>query len=251
MLAGAGLLVAFVVFERRSREPMMPPSLFRSAQFSGANMVTLAVYAGLGVALFVVVLNLQRGLGYSALKAGAALAPMTVLLLLFSARAGAFAQRVGPTPPMVAGPIVASFGLAWLSFLRPGDHYVSSVLPAVSVLGVGMALTVAPLTAVVMAAVDQRLLGIASGVNNAVARLAGLFAVAGVPAIAGLEVSARPGVGLPGYGRALLIAAALCATGGVVAAVTIRQARRMPATVQSGVIEPCHDPCRAEEAQAA
>ena len=249
-VAGAACLVAFVLIERRVAEPMLPPSLFSSAQFSGANAVTFAVYAGLAVAFFLVVVDLQLGLGYSAVEAGAAMLPATALLLLLSARAGAAAQRTGPRLPMTVGPLLAAVGLVWLSFLAPGSRYVSLVLPGLSVFGLGLALTVAPLTAAVLAAVDERHLGLGAGVNNAVARLAGLLGVAVVPAITGLDLGARPGSGLPGYRGALLVAAGLCATGGVIALATIRRATPTMPTVQPSILHPCHDPCRLDRSAA-
>ena len=207
LLAGIVVLVAFVLHERRVANPMLPLRLFSSAQFSGANAVTLAVYAGLGVATFLVVLQLQLGLGYSALQAGAALLPVTLMLLVLSSPMGALAQRIGPTGPMTVGPLVAGLGLLALSTVEPGDAYVPKVLVAVSVLGLGLAVTVAPLTAVVMASVDELHLGVASGVNNAVARMASLIGVAVVPTLAGVDLTPEAGSGLPGYRTALVIAA--------------------------------------------
>lgn len=246
LVVGALFAVAFVVTERRSSDAMVPPSLFASRQFSGANAVTLAVYTGFGVSTFLVVLNLQEGLGYSALEAGAALAPVTLLLLLLSSRAGALAQRIGPTIPMVVGPVLAGAGLAWLSQIEPGDRYVADVLPGTIVLGLGLAATVAPLTAVVMASVDDDHLGVASGVNNAVARLAGLLGVAFVPVVAGVEFVAADGSGLPGFETAMLIAAVLCLVGGAISAFTIRRVVPVLATTVPAAIEPCRDPCVAE-----
>lgn len=243
LAGGAALLVAFVVAESQRREPMLPLSLFRSTQFSGANVVTLLVYAGLSVATFLVVLDLQRGLGYSALEAGAAMSPVTLVLLVLSARIGALAQRIGATVPMVVGPVVAAAGLVLLSAIEPGDGYLDKVLPGVAVLGLGLAITVAPLTAVVMAAVDERHLGVAAGANNAAARLAGLIGVAAVPVVAGVDLAGAEGAGLPGYRGALLLAAGLCAAGGVVAALTIRKSRPVQPTTQAGLFEPCRDPC--------
>ena len=248
-LVVAGVLAAaFVATELRSRAPMVPPSLFRSRQFSGANAVTLAVYAGLGVATFLVVLQLQLGLGYSALEAGAALTPVTILLLLLSSRFGALAQRIGPTILMVAGPVVVAGGLTMLSGVRPGDDFIESVLPGAVLMGLGLAMTVAPLTAVVMASVADAHLGTASGVNNAVARLASLIGVALVPLIAGVELTTPAGQGLPGYRGAMLVAAALAVAGALVAAVTIRRVAPVVPTAQPALHEPCRDPCTAQDA---
>ena len=252
LAAGVVLLVSFVAVEARTAEPMLPPSLFRSLQFSGSNAVTFAVYAGVGAATFLVVIDLQVGLGYSALQAGAALLPMTVLLLLLSARAGATAQRIGPTLPMTVGPLLAAVGLGWLSFLEPGDQYVTLVLPAVTVLGLGLCVSPSrPSTAVVLAAVDDAQLGVGSGVNNAVARLAGLLGIAVVPTLAGVDLNVTGGSGLPGFRAAAIICAGLCAIGGAVAVGTIRKAKAVRPTLHPSNLQPCLDPCRLEDARAA
>ncbi|HVM41228.1 MAG TPA: MFS transporter, partial [Acidimicrobiia bacterium] len=185
-LVGAAALVAFVLVERASTHPMLPLHVFRRPQFSGANVTTLAVYAGLGGGLFFLVLRLQVSLGYSALEAGAALTPFTLVMLAFSPAAGQLGQGMGARLPMTLGPIVAGAGLFALGGVGPGDTYVSGVLPGVLVFGAGMTLTVAPLTAAVLGSVGSELAGLASGVNNAVARLAGLLAVAALPALAGI-----------------------------------------------------------------
>ena len=166
---------------------MLPLRIFRSRQFSGTNLTTLAVYAGLGGAIFLVVLRLQISLGYSALESGAAFVPFTVIMLFLSPAAGQLGQKVGARLPMTVGPIVAAAGILLLSRVAPGDTYVSGVLPGIIVFGLGLALTVAPLTAAVLASVGDELTGVASGVNNAVARLAGLLAVAALPALAGIS----------------------------------------------------------------
>jgi EmrB/QacA subfamily drug resistance transporter len=242
---GALFLVLLIVVERRARHPMLPLGLFRSAQFSGANLVTFAVYAGLGGALFLVVLNLQVGLHYTALEAGVALLPVTLLMLSLSARTGALAQRIGPRIPMTVGPLVVAAGLVLLSRVAPGDHYATTVLPAVLVFGLGLATTVAPLTAAVMAAVDGANLGVGSAVNNGVARLAGLLAVAVLPTVAGVAIDRVGPAGLPGYHRALVICALLCVAGAGAAAATIRAVHPTLPTVQPSVLQPCHDPSRA------
>lgn len=251
MFGGVGLLVGFVTVERRSENPMLPPTLFASAQFAGANLVTLAVYAGLGGALFLVVVNLQLALGYSALEAGAALLPVTLLMLVLSSRAGAIAQRIGPRVPMTVGPVVVAVGLVALGRLGPGDRYITAVLPAAAVFGLGLAATVAPLTAAVLAAVDESHLGVGSATNNAVARLAGLLAVAVLPGVAGVELAVTPGSALPGYANALHISAGLCLVGAAIAAATIRRAAPIQATVQPSVLHPCHHPCRCQTPEAA
>jgi EmrB/QacA subfamily drug resistance transporter len=171
-------LVLFVVHERRSPAPMLPLWLFRSRNFAVGNVTTLALYAGLGAMLFLLGIYVQQVAGYSALAAGAAFLPVTALMFTLSKRWGALSDRHGPRLFMAAGPIVA--GLGMLLMLRVGDgaDYVTELLPALVVFGLGLSITVAPLTAAVLAAVDDSRSGIASGVNNAVSRVAGLLAIA-------------------------------------------------------------------------
>jgi EmrB/QacA subfamily drug resistance transporter len=243
-IAGLAVLVAFVVVEARSPAPMLPVSLFRSAQFSGANATTLAVYAALGGAFFLLVLELQLVLGYSALEAGSALLPVTLLMLTLSARAGALAQRIGPRLPMSIGPLIVAAGLLLWSRVDTGSSYVAVVLPGAVVFGLGLALTVAPLTATIMAGADEHHLGAASGVNNAVSRLAGLLAVAVLPALVGLH----PGAGSAGEldtgaDKAMLVCAALAVVGGVIAYATVRRAVAVATPTQASIHHPCNDAC--------
>ncbi len=232
-LVGVLGLVSFVVVERRSRHPMLPLGIFSSRQFSAANLVTFVMYGALGGTLFLLAVDLQQALRFSPVAAGAALFPVTVIMLLFSARAGALAQRIGPRLPMTIGPLVVTAGLLLMRRISPGDHYVAVVLPAVVVFGLGLSLTVAPLTATVLAAADVRQAGVASGVNNAVARAAALFAVALLPALAGLTGAdyQHPLALSAGFHTALLIAAGGTFLGGVMAGIGIRN----PAPVASGV----------------
>lgn len=222
-IGGVSGLVAFVVVERRSPNPMMPPSIFASRQFSAANVVTFAVYAALGGVFFLLVSYLQISLGYSAIAAGAASLPVTALMLLFSARSGALAERIGARVPLTAGPLVIAAGLLLMLRISPGEDYASTVLPAVIVFGVGLTLVVAPVTATVLAAADSRHSGIASGINNAVSRVAGLLAVAVLPVIAGLtgDDFYDPAQMEDGFRIAMLAAAALSAAGGAIAWLTI------------------------------
>jgi EmrB/QacA subfamily drug resistance transporter len=223
--AGVAGLTGFVVWERAAAAPMLPLSIFRLRLFSAANVVTFAVYAALGGVFFWLVLALQVIAGFSPLRAGLALVPTTVLLLLLSARAGAVAQRFGPRAPMTAGPLLAAAGAAFLTRIPEDASYVRDVLPWVSVLGLGLAITVAPLTAAVLAAVPDRHAGLASGVNNAVARVAGLLAVAALPLVADLHGNAYsdPAELAPGYRAAMWVCAGLMATGGLLAAAFIRK----------------------------
>jgi EmrB/QacA subfamily drug resistance transporter len=222
-IGGAVAMAAFIVVERRSRNPMMPLAIFASRQFSAANLVTFVVYAALGGFFFLFVAFLQISLGYSPLAAGAASLPVTALMLVFSARSGALAQRIGARIPLTVGPLVIAVGLLLMTRIEPGDRYVSSVLPAVIVFGLGLTLVVAPVTATALAAADARHSGIASGVNNAVARLAGLLAVAVLPVIAGLTgVSFYDPVAMAdGFDLAMVTCALIAALGGLLALLTI------------------------------
>jgi EmrB/QacA subfamily drug resistance transporter len=225
-LTGITALIGFVLVEARSRMPMLPLGIFRSRQFTGANLVTLAIYGALGATFFLLVVFLQQGLGYSPFAAGAATLPTTLIMLLLSARAGALAQRIGPRVPMTVGPLVAGLGIALMARISLDSSYLLDVLPALVVFSLGLSLTVAPLTATVLGAAEDRYAGIASGVNNAVARTAGLIAVAALPAIAGLSGDAfsDPAALQAGFRMAMLLAAGLCVVGGVLAWLTIRNA---------------------------
>jgi MFS family permease len=251
-VVGATALVAFLLIEKRVSTPLLPLELFRSRQFTGANITTIAVYAAVGGTLFLLALQLQQSLHYSALAAGLATLPMTVIMVIGSPLAGALAERTGPRLPMTVGPLIAAAGLALMARIVPGASYLGGVLPAVVVFGVGLAVTVAPLTAAVLAAVSDNHAGTASGVNNAIARVAGLLAIAVLPVAAGIHA----GVGQPlghGFVVAMLIAAAVSATGGIVAAVTIHAGVDVTHHVLPGVNHACQDPCtrQAEQPQKA
>jgi EmrB/QacA subfamily drug resistance transporter len=221
--AGVLMLAAFVVVERRSRAPLVPPALFASRQFTAANVVTLAIYAAFGALFFLLVLNLQVVAGFSPLAAGAAMLPVTVIMLVLSARSGALAQRIGPRLQMTVGPLVAAAGVLLTLRIGPGASYLADVLPAVVVFGLGIAILVAPLTATVLAAAPAEHAGVASGVNNAVARAGGLLAVALLPTLAGLtgEDYRSPTAFASGYHTAALICVGLLVAGGLVSALAI------------------------------
>jgi EmrB/QacA subfamily drug resistance transporter len=195
-LAGVAAGVAFVVLERqRGRHPervppMLPLGIFSSRQFTAINLITFVVYGAMGAVFFLLVLDLQVVAGFTPLQAGISLLPSTAALLLLSSRAGALAQRFGPRWLMTGGLLLAAAGLALLTRIGPNTSYVADVLPAVLLFGIGLSMTVAPLTATVLASADERHAGVASGVNNATARAAGLLAVAGLPAAVGLSGSA-------------------------------------------------------------
>jgi EmrB/QacA subfamily drug resistance transporter len=226
--AGAILLVAFVLRERRARNPIMPLWLFSSTQFTSANFVTFAVYAALGGALFLLPIQLEQVSGYTALQAGISLLPVTAIMLLLSARSGALAARIGPRLQMTVGPLVIAAGLALFARIGHSGDYLTEVLPAVLVFGFGLAINVAPLTSTVLAAAPAENAGAASAINNDVARAAGLIAVAVLPAAAGLTGAAylHPDIFSAGFRMASFISAGICVLGGAVAAVTIRNPGR-------------------------
>jgi hypothetical protein len=221
---GLAALAGFVTVERRSRHPMLPLEIWRSRQFTAANLVTFVVYASLGITFFLLSVDLQQVLGYSPMQAGLATLPVTILMLALSARAGLLAERIGPRLPMTVGPLGVAAGLVLLSRVLEGATYLGTVLPGVIVFGLGLTLTVAPLTATVLAAASARYAGIASGVNNAISRGAGLLAIAVIPGVAGLTGDAYrdPAAFASGFHTAMLISATLAAAGGALAWVFIR-----------------------------
>ena len=224
--AAIGLLsaAAFVVRERRAPVPMLPPALFRERQFTGANLATLAVYGALGGAGLFMVLQLQTVLGYDATAAGAAQLPTIALITLLSPRMGALATRIGPRIPMTVGPLIVAVGTLWLAGVDGSAPYVVEILPGSLLQGLGMAVTVAPLTATVLGAAPDAQAGIASGVNNAVARAAQLLAVAALPVAVGLSGDdyADPAAFTSGFRTAMIICAVLFAAGGLISWATIR-----------------------------
>ncbi|HEY5835821.1 DHA2 family efflux MFS transporter permease subunit [Streptomyces sp.] len=219
-LAGVACGVAFLVTERNQPHPMLPLSVFSSRLFTSMNVVTLCLYAAIGGVFFILPVQLQVAAGYSALQAGLATLPVTVLMLLLSAPAGAMAQRIGPRLPLTVGPLVTAAGLLLLIRVSPdSSSYVPDVLPAVVVMGLGMSLFVAPLTATVLASVEVDHAGVASGVNNAAARVAQLLVVAALPLAIGLSDQAyrSPYRVDAAFGSAMLICAGLCALAGLLA----------------------------------
>jgi EmrB/QacA subfamily drug resistance transporter len=223
-LVGVAALVGFLLWERYTPAPMLPLDIFASRQFSAANAVTFVVYGALGGSLFLLPIQLQRVVGYSPVASGVALVPITVLMLLLSARAGRLASRIGPRLPMTLGPLGVAAGLALFTRVGPGAGYLTDILPASLVYGLGLTLTVAPLTSTVLAAAPAEHAGIASAVNNDVARTAGLLAVAVLPVAAGISGAdaLEPANFDSGFKIAMTIAAVLCAGGGLLSWFTIR-----------------------------
>jgi EmrB/QacA subfamily drug resistance transporter len=225
--AGAGgvaCMVAFLVLEQRVSHPILPLSIFRSRQFSGVNAATFLVYGALSGLFFLLMPQLQSNLHYSALLAGAALTPANVIMLVLSPISGRASARIGPRMLMTVGALIAAAGMLMFARVQPGATYLGTVLPATIVFGIGLSILVAPLTSTVLSAVKESDTGIASGINNAVARLAGLIATAALPLAAGLGGSAKleGAAYAAGYARAMLISAGLCAAGALVALVTVR-----------------------------
>ena len=236
LLSGTLAAGLFVVVEARSPAPLLPLGLFRRRQFTVTNAVTFVVYGALGGVLFLLPVVLQVVGGYSPLASGVALLPLTVVMLLLSSTSGRLASRIGPRLQMSVGPVVVGCGLALLSRVTSDSSYVTGVLPAVLVFGLGLAITVAPLTATALASAPVEHAGLASAVNNDVARIGGLIAVAVLPALSGISGSAylHPGELAAGFTVATRIAGAWCVAGGVLAAVGIRN----PQTASGGTPAP-------------
>jgi len=228
---GVLALVAFTLVERWSANPLVPPRLFASRQFTVANLFTIAVYAALSVVFFLLVLNLQVVAGYSPLAAGVSILPVTAVMLALSSRSGAIAQRIGPKLQLTVGPLLAAAGLALTLQVGPGVSYVTGVLPAVALFGLGLVFFVAPLTATVLAATPPEHVGVASAVNNAVARSAGLLGIALLPALAGLSATdyRNAHAFAAGYRLATLVNVGLLIAGSLLAAIGI--ANEIPQTV--------------------
>jgi EmrB/QacA subfamily drug resistance transporter len=209
LAVGLAAAAAFVAVERRTRHPMLPFELFRSRQFASANLLALVTYAALGGVIFLFVAFLQITLGYTAVQAGAATLPITVLLLALSTPSGAIAQRIGPRIPLTIGAVLAGAGLLLMAQIHPGDRYFPGVLPSLIVFGVGLAALITPITATVLASVDSQHSGIASAINNALSRLGQMIAVAALPLAAGLSGSAfeNPARMAAGFPVAMTVAA--------------------------------------------
>jgi EmrB/QacA subfamily drug resistance transporter len=228
LVAGAVLLGLFILTEAREPEPMLPLGVFRSRQFSAANAVTFVVYAALGGLLFLVPTVLQVVHGYSPVAAGTALLPVTFIMLALSSRSGALAARIGPRLQMSVGPVVIAASLLLFARISDSGNYLTAVLPGAVVFGFGVAIMVAPLTATALAAAPADHAGVASAVNNDVARAASLIAVAILPALAGISGDSylHPAALAHGFREAAVMAAVFCAAGGVLAALTIRNPSR-------------------------
>nr|WP_246473593.1 MFS transporter [Streptosporangium becharense] len=226
LAAGALLGAAFVRLEiRRSPAALVPVEVFASRVFTAVNAVTFVMYAAMGVVFFLLVVQLQVSAGFLPLAAGSAIIPVTVLMLLLSSRAGEVARRIGPRAPMTAGILMCAAALLLMARIGPGSSYVVDVLLPVSLFGLGLSAAVAPLTATVLATADDRHAGVASGVNNAVARTGGLLAVAAIPPLAGLTGDAftSPATFTAGFRTTMLIGAAMMGVSALIAFAAIRE----------------------------
>jgi EmrB/QacA subfamily drug resistance transporter len=247
-IAAVGI-AAFVYRMLHTHDPLVPPTLFRSREFTVTNLATVLLYAAIGVTFFLVAYQLQVGAGWSALRAGTALLPTTVIMLLFSAKSGEVAQRIGPRLQLTAGPLLVAAGLLLLSRIGPDASWAPDVLPGSIVLGVGLVTFVAPLTETVMGSVSPDQVSIASGVNNAIARTASLAALSVIPVVSGLS-SATGAIEVTNAFRTSLVIAAVIAAGagplsfvGLGTHVRSRpSARRMHCSVDGPPLQP--DPAR-------
>jgi EmrB/QacA subfamily drug resistance transporter len=232
---GVAVLAAFVWQQKVTPHALIPLSLFADRVFTAANICTFAIYGALSGSMFLLVLQLQYVGGYSPLEAGIATIPGTILMLLFSGKAGALGARIGPRWPMTFGPLICATGLLLMLRIGADASFVTDVLPATIVFGMGITLLVAPLTTAVLAAAPESQTGIASGINNAVARTASLLAVAAIPPIAGIAGSdfAKPSVFSPGFHTGILICAGMLVVAGICAATLIHGHKVSPAVLQA------------------
>lgn len=242
LAVGVLCFALFLVHEARARHPMLDLGLFRIRNFAVANLTTLSAYAGLIGGLFFVALFLQQVAGYSAFEAGLATTPVSVLLFVLSPRFGRLASGTGPRLPMTAGPIVGGIGLLLMLRVGADADYLGDLLPAIVVFGVGLSATVAPLTATVLDSVSERRVGIASGVNNGVSRVAGLLAIAALGAVisaqfdaaVGREIAsgpltaAAPEASTDAFHLGIGIAGGLMILGGIASAIGIQDPKRHP-----------------------
>lgn len=210
LVVGALALIAFIRHEHRTSEPMLPPRLFLIRNFGVGNIATACIYAGLSVATFLVVVFLQQAAGYSALHAGLSLLPVTIVMFLLSPRFGELAGKYGPRFFMGVGPLVAAAGFVAMLHISVPVHYLTELLPGVVIFGLGLSMTVAPLTAAILGSIASEHAGVASAINNAVARIAGLLAIAGIGIVLNGQIDTA------GFRRGALSVAIMLGAGGVI-----------------------------------
>ena len=225
-------IAAFVRRMMHTSDPLVPPALFRNRTFTVVNLETVLLYGGLGVSFFLVSYELQVATGWSALEAGVALLPATVLMLLLSASSGSLAQRIGPRLQLTAGPLLAAVGLLLLARIGEDASWVTDVLPGAVVFGVGLVTFVAPLTATVMAAADPDHVSVASGVNNAIARAAALSALAVIPVVSGLTAATEPAQVTHAFRLGLMVTAVVAAAASPLAFFGLGEHARAPRTAR-------------------
>jgi EmrB/QacA subfamily drug resistance transporter len=242
---GVGAAIGFVQRQRSARAPLVPPALFRSRTFTVLNLATFALYATISLQFFLLVYQLQVSAGWSAIAAGSALIPATLLMLFGSAKSGRLAQRNGPRVQLILGPLLVALALVWLSRVDRDAEWTVDVLPGALLFGLGLVAFVAPLTASVMASVDDAWVSTASGVNNAVARTGGLVAIAVVPTLAGLTTAEGVIATTAAYQRAMWITAAIAVVGSVISAIwlphrapTRASVRRFHCAVDGAPLQP-------------
>lgn len=253
VLAGAASVAALGALVRHlghAKDPLVPPRLFRSRTFTVVNLMTVVLYAAIGLTFFLVAYELQIAAGWSALEAGVALLPATAVMLIGSARSGAVAQRIGPRLQLTLGPFLTASGLLLLTRIGPDAHWLADALPGATVLGLGLVTLVAPLTATVMGAVAPDRVSVASGVNNAVARTAGLAGLAAIPVASGLAGATGPSEVTDAFRVSLVIAAALAASAGPLAFFGLRRPataagspRRLHCAVDGPPLQPDPNRC--------
>ena len=233
-VAGLVLLIAFVLHQWRTPHALVPLALFSDRVFTALNVCTFAIYGALAGGMFLLVLQLQYVTGYSPLEAGLATLPPTILLLLFSGRAGALGERLGPRLPMTVGPLIASASMLLYLRVDADANLVEVIAPGI-VFGIGLTILVAPLTTSVLASAPPDQTGVASGINNAVARTAALLAVAAIPPLAGIAGAdfSSPEVFSPGFRTGMMICAGMLAAAGVFAVAMIQKPKRFEEVVQS------------------
>jgi EmrB/QacA subfamily drug resistance transporter len=243
---------AFVYRMLHAHDPLVPPSLFQSRAFTVTNLMTVLLYATIGVSFFLIAYELQVAAGWSALEAGTALLPATVLMLLFSARSGDLAQRIGPRLQLTVGPLLVAAGLLLLTRIGPDTTWLTDVLPGAIVFGAGLTIIVAPLTATVMGSVSPDRVSIASGVNNAVARTANLASVAVIPAVSGLSTAVGAAEVTHAFHISLVVAAVIAAAASPLALIGLRphvraahSARRHYCSVDGPPLQPDPERCPA------
>jgi hypothetical protein len=217
LIGGILASILFIWYERRNKDPMVELGLFKSRNFSGSNIMTFAMYGALAGFMFSLVIYLQTKMGYSSILAGLSFLPVTAMLLFFSSKVGRLSGKYGPRLFMTAGPLIAAAGMIILLNYSPGDHFLTHLLPSVLLFSIGLTLLVAPLTTTVMTSVDESSSGIASGINNAVSRVAGLVVIALL--------------GLAGAGSVFKFSIVLCATlaagAGIASYLTIQNPKRI------------------------